>query len=114
MTSVENLKKNGYDLTECIRIQSWEKYFDYLHGPVFFHLVREFQTHANTSVFQVTYFVLGKKIVITEKLIAKLIGHDGSGMRCHQMVVKKSDVIDISKVIFTSGVHSNKIKDLLP
>lgn len=57
---------------------------------------------------------MGKKIVTTEKLIAKLIGYDGSGTRYNQMVEKKYDMIEVSKVIFTSGVYSNKIKDLLP
>lgn len=81
---------------------------------VLFLLVRELWIHAKTYTFQVTSFVIGKKIVITEKLIAKLIRHDGSGKKCLQMVERNFDLIEISKVIFTFGVHSNKIKDLLP
>lgn len=114
MIDFENLKENWFDLLSDVKIQGWEKYFDHLHGPVLFQLVREFWTHAKTSVFQVTSFVLGKSIVIIEKLIAKLIGHDGSGTRCHLMVAKRYYIIDISKVIFTFIVHSNKIKDLIP
>lgn len=57
---------------------------------------------------------MGNKIVITEKLIEKLIRHDGSRVRCNQMVEKRYDLIEISKVILTSRVHSNKMMDLLP
>lgn len=114
MVDFENLKDNGFDFLDDVKIQGWEKYFDRLQGPVLFHLVREFWSHVKTSVFQVTSFFMGNKIVITKKLIAKLIGHDGFGIRCNQMVERKYDLIEISKVIFTSGVHSNKIKDILP
>lgn len=114
MIVFENLKRNGFDLLSAIKIQGWEKYFDRLQGPVFFPLVREFWAHAKTSVFQVTSFDIGKKFVIIGKLITKLIRHDGSGPRCNQMVEIKFDLIEISKVISTFGVHSNNIKDLLP
>lgn len=51
-------------------------------------------------------------MVITERLIAKLIGYDGYRKRCYQMVGRKFDLIEISKLIFTSKIHSNKIKNL--
>lgn len=114
MVDFENLKDNGFDILDVVKTQGWEKYFDCIQGHVFFHLVIEFWAHAKTLVFQVISSVLGKKIVITKKLIAKLIGHDGSGKRCYYMVERKYDFIEISKVIFTSGFHSNKIKDLQP
>ena len=31
----ESLKENGFDLTEEIRAQKWERYFDRLVGPTF-------------------------------------------------------------------------------
>lgn len=114
MVDFENLKDNGFDLLDAVKIQGWEKFFYRLQGHVLFHLVREFWTHAKISIFQLTSFILGKKIVITKKLISKLIRHDGSGKRCYQVVERKFDLIEISKVIFTSGIHSNNIKDLQP
>lgn len=51
MVDFENLKDNGFDLLSVVKIQGWEKYFDRLQGPVLFYLVREFLTHAKTSVF---------------------------------------------------------------
>lgn len=77
-------------------------------------MVKELWIHAKSSLFQVTSFLFGKKIVISEKLIAKLIGHDGFGIRCEQMVEKESNITEMSKVIFSSGKHSIKIKDVLP
>lgn len=58
--------------------------------------------------------MFGKKIVIYEKLIAKLICHDGSRIRCEQMVEKESNLSEISKLIFVFGKHSSKIKDFHP
>lgn len=56
--------------------------------------------------------MFGNKIVISEKLVAKLIGYDGSGIICEQMVEKEFKLTKISKEIFVSGKHSSKIKDL--
>lgn len=36
MIDFENLKENGFDFLSDVKIQGWEKYFDHLHGPVFF------------------------------------------------------------------------------
>lgn len=57
--------------------------------------------------------MFGKKIVISEKLIAKLIGQDGSRIRCDQMVETESNLTEMSKVIFDNGKHSSKIRNLL-
>lgn len=88
MIDFENLKEKGFDLLSDVKFKGSEKYFDCLHGIIFFHLVREFWTYTKTLVFQVTSFVLGKKIVVTEKLITKLIGHDRSRVRYHRMMEK--------------------------
>ena len=37
-----SLKENGFDLSEEIQAQGWEKYFDRLVGPTFPILVKEF------------------------------------------------------------------------
>ena len=48
-------------------------------------LVKEFWIHAKASTHLVTSFVMGKKIVITEDHIARLIGYSGGGVRCIDM-----------------------------
>ena len=55
---------------------------------------------------------MGKKIVITENLIATLIGHDGARVKFIDMVEKGYDLNKVSQEIFTFGQPSNKIKDL--
>ena len=107
-----SMKENGYDLIPDVEFQGWTKYFDRLLGPVFPKLVKEFWIHATTSNHQVTCFVKGKKIIIYEDLIGKLIGHNGGGIRCSDMADKSSDLTKISKETFTSGHSSKKIKDL--
>ena len=106
------MKENGYDLIPDVEFQGWSKYFDRLLGLVFPKFVKEFWIHATTSNHQVTCFVKGKKIIITEDLIRKLIGHDGGGIRCSDIADKSSDLTKVSKEIFTSGQPSKKIKEL--
>ncbi|XP_058726436.1 uncharacterized protein LOC131597781 [Vicia villosa] len=81
-------------------------------GPVFRKLVKELWIHVTASNNQVTFYVIGMKIVITEYPIGKLLGHDGNGIKCADMADKKSDLAIISKEIITSGQPSNKFKDL--
>lgn len=57
---------------------------------------------------------MGKKIVISERLIAKLIGHDGSGIKFENMGERRYGLIDISKVISMIGSHARRIKNLHP
>ncbi|KAI5433687.1 hypothetical protein KIW84_020816 [Lathyrus oleraceus] len=77
----DNVKDNGNDLLPVVKFQGWESFFNRLQGPFFFNLVRELQLHFKSSLFQVTSFVFGKKIVIFKKLISKLVGHYWSGIR---------------------------------
>ena len=46
-----SLKENGFDLTEEVRAQKWERYFDRLVGPTFPMLVKEFWIHAKASIW---------------------------------------------------------------
>ena len=55
---------------------------------------------------------MGKKIVITEDLIARLIGYSGGGVRCIDMAERCADVALIAREIFTLGLPSSKIRDL--
>ena len=108
----ESMKENGYDLTPNMEFQGWTRYFNHLLGPVFPKLVKEFWIHSSTSNHQVTSYVMGKKIAISEDLIVRLIGHNDGGIHCSDMEEKCSDLTTISREIFTSGQPSNKIKDL--
>ena len=98
-----SIKEIDYNLTPGVEFQGWTKYFDRLLGPVFPRLVKEFCIHATSSNHQVTSFVIGKKIVISEDLIGQLIGHNGEGIHCSDMEDKIYDLTKISKEIFTSG-----------
>lgn len=103
LVDFKNLKDNGTGLLSAIKFQGWENFFNRLQDPIYFNLVKDFWIHVKSSSFQVISFVFRKKIVISEKLIAKLIDHDGSGIRYEQMVKKDSNITEMSKVIFSSG-----------
>src|ERR1043165_1128195 len=104
------MKENGHDLLEEVEFQGWSKYFDRLIDPVFHILVKELRIHASASQHQVTSYFMGKKIVITEDLIGRLIGHDGNSVKCTNMAKKAgSDLVKVSKEIFSSRQPSNKI-----
>jgi hypothetical protein len=42
LVDFDNMRRNGVDLTEELRIQGWENYFQRLYGPVYPLLVKEF------------------------------------------------------------------------
>ena len=43
-----SLQENGFDLSEEVKAQGWERYFDRLVGPTFPILVKEFWIHASS------------------------------------------------------------------
>lgn len=55
--------------------------------------------------------MLGHKISVSEKLIATLLGHDGSWKRCFGMIAKKDKIAEIAKVIFKKGNPSSNAKN---
>lgn len=59
-----------------------------------------------------TSYVLGHKISISEKSIATLLGHDGSGKKCFSMTAKNYKIAHISKFIFKNENPSSNSKDL--
>lgn len=75
----DNLKANGYDLTGNVKTQECEGCIEHLKGLVYTELVKQFWTFATAMNLQVTSYFLGHKITISEKSIAKLLGHDGFG-----------------------------------
>lgn len=70
----ENMRANGFDLWEEVVFQGWEYYFARLHGPVYTHLVKDFWKQAEADNYYIVSHVLGKKVVITERNIAQLLG----------------------------------------
>jgi len=82
----DNIAQNSADLdlrTEVIS-QGWENYFARLHGPVYELLVKEFWRFAECDNHYVVSHVLGRKVVITEKSIAELLGlPHRQGLRVH-------------------------------
>ena len=69
-----NIAANGFDLREEMTFQGWENYFARLHGPVYENLVKDFWKQADWDSYHVVSHVLGKRIIITEKTIAQLLG----------------------------------------
>src|ERR1044072_1197409 len=82
----DNIAQNSADLdlrTEVIS-QGWENYFARLHGPVYELLVKEFWRFAVCDNHYVVSHVLGRKVIITEKSIAELLGlPHRQGLRVH-------------------------------
>lgn len=111
MVDFDSMAENGFDFRQIVRFQGWTKYFERLVGPVFPILVKEFWIHAQVYPKFILSSVMGKAIVITEKLICQLIG-------CDDVVVtppaSRVNLASVYLEIFTSGFHSNKIRDLKP
>ena len=81
LVDFDNMKRNGIDLTEELRMQGWETYFQRLYGPVYTYLVKEFWHFADSDDHYIVSHVLGVKIVITEKSIASLLNMEKTGGR---------------------------------
>lgn len=81
LVDFDNLKKNGINLTEELENQGLENYFKLLYVPVYIFLVKEFWRFADCDDHCIVSYVLGIKIVITEKSIAKLLNMEKDGGR---------------------------------
>lgn len=101
----KNLKENGFDFTETLNVQGWNKFFERLTCPVYPVLVKQFWVHATAERETITSYVMNRKMVITEKSIANLIGHDGKGKRVHSATISAKRDTDISLVIFKEGTN---------
>lgn len=75
MVDFESMAENGFDFRQSVRFQGWIKYFECLVGPVFPTLVKEFWIHAQAYPTVIISSVMGKKLMITKKLISQLIGY---------------------------------------
>lgn len=108
----DNIKENMFDLTKWLKSQGYEEFFNFLKEPVYPALFKQFGIHVVASKLQITSYILGHKISISEKSIEKLINHDGSGKRCFNMLVKRAKLDEIAAVIFQNGKNSLNAKNL--
>ncbi|XP_057441562.1 uncharacterized protein LOC130733416 [Lotus japonicus] len=115
----DNIAENGFDLRPALKAQDWEGYFNRLSVPVYYKLVKEFWKHAYCDDLQVVSYVLGKRIIITERSIAMLPGPETiQGYRFQTNEPKTRETKDaINKVLYstwTPGKADCKTKDLHP
>jgi hypothetical protein len=115
-----NCAVNGMDLRPTLLFQEWENYFTRLHGPVYDLLVKEFWRHAENDNHYVVSHVLGKKIVITEKTIAQLLGlKHREGIRISGKEKNISEMLknSLNHVLYTKKAIEDSeytVKTLLP
>lgn len=102
----DNLKQNRFNLSGDIATHGWEVYFNRLKGLVYHALVEYFWFHAEATDVQVFSSVLGQKIQISKKSIAKLLNHDGFEKRCYQMF-KNGEMSEVVSTIFQKGSYSD-------
>lgn len=67
------------DLTQEIENQGWGNYFKHIYGPTYTFLVKEFWRFIDCDDQCIVSYVLGIKVVITEKSIAKLLNMEKVG-----------------------------------
>ncbi|XP_050896202.1 uncharacterized protein LOC127102929 [Lathyrus oleraceus] len=81
LVDFDSMKRNGVDLTDELKKQGWEHYFQRLYGPVYTNPVKEFWRFTDSDDHYIVSYVLGVKIVITEKSIATLLNMKKTGGR---------------------------------
>lgn len=114
----KNLKDNDFDFTETLNVQGWNTFFERLTCPIYIVLVKQFWVHATAERETITSYFMNRKIFITEKSIADLIGHDGKGKRVHSATITAKRDDDISPVIFKEETNfadekGPSVKDLI-
>ncbi|XP_050916533.1 uncharacterized protein LOC127131663 [Lathyrus oleraceus] len=105
------MKRNGIDLTEELRMQGWETYFQRLYGPVYTYLVKEFWRFADADDHYIVSYVLGVKMVITEKSIASLLNMEKTGGRRIYSINPREKYLsqDIGPTIFQQNAEEATI-----
>jgi hypothetical protein len=68
-----SMAANKMDLRQDVAFQGWGHFFERLHGPIYEKIVKEFWKHATCDDHYIVSHVLGRKVVITEKLIARIL-----------------------------------------
>ncbi|KAI5400592.1 hypothetical protein KIW84_065469 [Lathyrus oleraceus] len=113
LVDFENMKRNGVDLTEELKMQGWETYFQRLYGPVYTNLVKEFWRFTDSDDHYIVSYVLGVKIVITEKSIASLLNMEKTGGRCIYNINHRAKYLsqEINPTIFQQSVEGKHSKN---
>ncbi|XP_057443940.1 uncharacterized protein LOC130736110 [Lotus japonicus] len=115
----QNLAENGLDLLPAVKAQGCERYFNRLSAPIYDKLVKEFSKHADCDDYQVVSHVLGKKIIISKRSIALLLGGEtikGSRFQTNDSKSKKfkENLNSVLYVSWRSTKSDYKKKDLHP
>lgn len=113
LVDFENMKRNGLDLTEELRMQGWETYFQRLYGPIYTYLVKEFWRFEDSDDHYIVSHVLGVKIVITEKSIASFLNMEKTGGRRIYNINPRVKYMsqEISPTIFQQNAEGNSSKN---
>src|ERR1044072_1222322 len=111
-----NIMEHGFDLWEEVLFQGWETYFNKLNVPVYVNLVKEFWKQADFDTYHVVLHVLGKRIIITEKTIAQLLGpNHREGIRINGRENKSKFISTVvNKMIFTDFDPAKSPSDYKP
>lgn len=106
------MKRNGIDLTEELKKKGWENYFQILYGPIYTYLVKEFWRFAYSDDHCIVSYVLGVKMVIIEKSIAKLLNMEKTGGRRIYNINPRAKYIsqEIIPTIFKQNAEENSSK----
>lgn len=109
----KNHKENDFDFSAKIKTEGWETYFHRLQGQVYTELVKDFWIHACVSPSnQIFSSVTGKKICVTEDMVAKLLNHDVFRNRCYEIPVYMENLDEMAEDIFQNGKYSSHAKNI--
>ncbi|XP_050915941.1 uncharacterized protein LOC127131041 [Lathyrus oleraceus] len=113
LVDFDNMKRNGIDLTEELRMQGWETYFQRLYGPVYTYLVKEFWRFTDADDHYTVSYVLGVKMVMTEKSITSLINMEKIGGRRIYNINPRAKYLshEIAPTIFQQNVRGKHSKN---
>lgn len=107
------MKRNGIDLTEELRKQGWENYFQRLYGPVYTYLVKEFWRFADSDDHYIMAYVMGVKIIINEKSNASLLNMDKTrGRKIYNINPREKYMSqEMAPTIFQQNAEGNSSKN---
>ncbi|KAI5399197.1 hypothetical protein KIW84_064542 [Lathyrus oleraceus] len=113
LVDFDNMKRNGIDLTDELKKQGWENYFQRLYGPVYPNLVKEFERFSDSGDHYIVSYILGVKIVTTEKSIAALLNMEKTGGRRIYNINPRAKYLshEINPTIFQQNAESKHSKN---
>src|ERR1044072_9437024 len=105
-----NMAANKMDLRQDVAFQGWGKFFERLNGPIYEKIVKEFRKHATCDDNYIVSHVLGKKFVITEKLIARLL--ELNHREGKVIAGKDKEMSDKESIDLNSYLYKDYMKDV--